>query len=144
MNIAGWEWARYKKEKQKRWEEEQKRTRKFAEGEVIWQLPDDMLPVRSKKIKWRKREHNTCWYINGSNDPKSFVYLLKEIESDLIRYVGITDDPPRRHMEHRRDNKLGTQFTMVIVDVGGTDAEREWIARCLSDGCNLLNIVSTK
>lgn len=50
---------------------------------------------------------------------------------------------PRRHMEHQRDNKLGVKFKMVVVDVGGDAAEREWIARCRADGCKLLNQVLT-
>lgn len=144
MSIAGWEWARYKAEKQKKRQENKKRTREFAETLIEWRLPEAMLPVRSKRFKWGYREYHTSWYINGSNSPNSFVYLLKEVQSDEVRYVGLTDDPPRRHMEHRRDDRIGAPFKMVVVDVGDANTEQEWINRYISQGCALVNLIGTK
>jgi len=64
-----------------------------------------------------------------------------ETETGAIRYVGLTDDPPRRHMEHRRNNMLNGKFKMVVVAVGGPDEERDWIAHYLQEGCSLLNTI---
>lgn len=147
MGIAGWEWARHKEKKQQQRQKKQKLTRDFAETKIEWQLPESMLPIRSvriRKIKWTYGEDGTCWYINGSNSPQSFVYILKDIKDNEVRYVGLSDDPPRRHMEHRRNNKLGVPFKMIVVAVGDADTEREWIARYVDSGCDLLNIASTK
>lgn len=143
-NIAWWEWARFKEQKKKERAESKKRTREFAEEWIEWELPTELLPVKSKRFKWGYREYHISWYVNGSDTPQSFVYLLKEQEHGQVRYVGLTDDPPRRHMEHRRDDKIGAPFKMVIVAVGDENTEREWIGRCISNGHILLNVIANK
>ena len=120
-------------------QEKGKRTRKFAENIIEWELSPDLLPVRSRPSRM-----GVLWYVNGSATPKSFVYVLKDRYTNAIRYVGLTDDPPRRHMEHRRKNVLYKQFTMVVVAVGGPVEESEWIDRCLAEDCALLNVVGNQ
>lgn len=140
-------WARHKEKKQRERQEKQEHTREFSETKIEWQLPESMLPIRcvkSKQIKWSYLNEHPRWYINGSNSPQSFVYILKDIKDNEVLYVGLSDDPPRRHMEHRRNNKLGVPFKMIVVAVGDADTEREWIARCNADGCKLLNIALIK
>lgn len=144
MGIDGWKWALYYEKKNR---EMYEHSREYSEDKIEWQLPESMLPVRcvkSKQIRWSYLNQTPRWYINGSAIPQSFVYLLKDIKDNAVLYVGLSDDPPRRHMEHRRKNKLGAQFKMIIVAVGDADTEREWIARCNADGCKLLNIALTK
>ncbi|OIR17326.1 hypothetical protein GALL_23510 [mine drainage metagenome] len=146
-NIDGLKWALYYAEKKKKRQEQQRRTRNYIETQIEWQLPESMLPVRCKKFKQKKYSIFNVpplWYINGSDKPQSFVYVLKDIDNNEVRYVGLTEDPPRRKMEHQRDNKLNGNFKMVIVAVGDADTEREWIARCIKDGCKLINVVSIK
>ncbi|NNM68688.1 MAG: hypothetical protein HKM00_01735 [Gallionella sp.] len=46
-------------------------------------------------------------------------------------------------MEHHKNNKLGAPFKMIVAAVGDADTEREWIARYIDSGCNLLNIALT-
>lgn len=139
MARVGWrEWASIKQEKRKR-------TRKFAENTIEWELPTALLPVRSRSVRdCMNRIDGAQWYVNGSDTSKSFVYVLKDRYTSTIRYVGLTDDPPRRHMEHRRNNVLYGQFTMVVVAVGGPVEELEWIDRCLAEGCALLNVVGNQ
>lgn len=93
---AGAEWARHKAIKQKRQQEKQEKTRVFIETQIEWQLPESMLPVRCKKFKqkkWSIFNVQPCWYINSSDMPQSFIYVLKEFDTNETRYVGITDDP---------------------------------------------------
>lgn len=124
--MAGWwEWGRARQQKRLRKIEKGKRSREFAENTIKWDLPD---PVYAR---WRVKVSIT----------QSFVYVLKETGNNSIRYVGLTDDPPRRHMEHRRNNVLNGKFEMIVVAIGDQDTEREWIARCLEEGCDLLNII---
>lgn len=132
-----WEWGRYWQQKR----EKKTHSCEFAENSIEWELPEALLPVRSRAMRWGYRSYSTLWYVNGSNDQQSFVYVLKEIKTDAIRYVGLTDDPPRRHMEHRRNNMLNGKFKMVVVAVGGSAEEREWIVRCHGEGCCLLNTI---
>jgi len=143
MGIDGWKWALYYEKKNREMFEH---SREFSEAKIEWQLPESMLPVRcvkSKQKRWSYLNQTPRWYINGSTIPQSFVYLLKDINNEVL-YVGRSDDPPRRHMEHRKINKLGVPFKMIIVAVGDADTEREWITRCNADGCKLLNIALTK
>lgn len=138
-SLAGLEWARYIAKRQKQREEAKKYTRQFAETQIEWQLPETM---SLKKVR-------TSWYVNGSKIigcgfTHSFIYVLRDINSNEVRYVGQTSEPARRYMEHRLDDKLGVQFKMIIVDLGDAETEREWIARCIADGCKLLNVVLTK
>jgi len=138
-NITGLQWARYIENRHKQWEEARKCTRKFAETQIEWKLPEAMI---LKKVR-------TDWYVNGSRIiggafTHSFIYLLKVINSNEVRYVGRTSEPIRRFMEHRLDDKLGVQFKMIIVDLGDAETEREWIARCIADRSKLLNVVLTK
>ena len=136
--MAGWwEWGHNKQQQR----EKQKRTRQFVEKTIEWQLPASLLPVRSRTVRWGYRLYSTRWYVNGSSISQLFVYVLKENESGAIRYVGLTDDPPRRHMEHLRNGVLEGKFKMVVVAVGNEVTEKEWIARCLADACKLLNVI---
>ena len=143
MSYSGWEWARAKAERQKKQSEAEKRTRKYSEDQIDWQLSEDLLPVRSKKIRFMGCE-NDVWYTNGSTISQSFVYLLKEAETNEVRYVGLTNDPPRRLLEHQRDKKLEVRFKMVVVAVGDADTEHQRITDSIVAGCKLTNIVKTK
>jgi hypothetical protein len=135
---AGAEWARHKAVVQKREQEnlEQKKQRAAGFGipEIIWELPASMA---YKKV-------GNDWHINGENLIGGFIYVLKVDGSNAVRYVGQTNEPTRRYMEHRNDDKLGTTFKMFIVDIGDAETEREYITRHLAEGCDLLNLVLTK
>ena len=145
-NINGLQWVQYYAEKKKQQLEKQKRSRDFVQTQIGWELPESLLPVRcvkSKQVKYSYCNIQPRWFVNGLDTPQSFVYVLKAIESDEIRYVGLSDDPPRRFLEHQQNDKLGIQFKMVVVAIGNAETEREWIERCIKDGCNLLNISLT-
>lgn len=136
--MSNWsEWAYY-------WHEKKKRSRKFAENTIEWKLPAELLPVRNRKVRRGYRIYVTQWYVNRSYTAKTFVYLLKDRYTNTVRYVGLTDDPPRRLMEHRRNNVLHGQFRMVVIAVGGPNEEREWIDRYKAEGYDLLNIVGNQ
>jgi hypothetical protein len=146
-NITGLQWALYYAEKQKQQEAKKERTRNFIETQIEWQLPESLLPVKCVKRKKKRYSYLNApplWYTNGSDKPQSFIYVLKDVDSNEVRYVGLTDDPPRRNLEHLRDNKLGVKFKMFVVAIGDAETEREWIIRCTAEGCKLLNVVSTK
>ncbi len=138
-NINGLQWALYYAEKRKQQEQKKKLTREFAETQIEWQLPEIFC---TKKIR-------TTWYVNderliGYGLSRAFIYILRAVENSEVRYVGQTTDPARRYMEHRLDDKLGAPFKMIVVDVGDAETERAWIARCTSEGCELLNLILTK
>lgn len=138
-SCAGAEWARQKVVVQKRREEAKKRTSEFADSQIVWELPESM----------SLRKERTTWYVNderiiGGIFSPAFIYVLKDAESNVVRYVGQTSEPTRRYMEHRNDDKLGTSFKMFIVDIGDAETEREYITRHLAQGCELLNLVLTK
>jgi hypothetical protein len=141
-DASGLAWAKYWKDKHDTRREAATRSREAAGSNIEWRLPPELLPVRSERRKFLSNTYFTCWYVQGSTKPVYFVYLLKDAETREVRYVGLTDDPPRRHMEHRRSKRLG-QFSMSVVAVGDEATEKEWIARQLQAGCNLLNKVST-
>ncbi|MDO8788581.1 MAG: GIY-YIG nuclease family protein [Sulfuritalea sp.] len=139
---SGLAWAKHWKNKHDKRREAATRSREAAEANIEWLLPSQLLPVRSERRKFLSDTYFTCWYVQGATKPVYFVYLLQDAETQKVRYVGLTDDPPRRLMEHRRSKKLG-QFRISVVAVGDETTEREWIARQLEAGCNLLNKVST-
>lgn len=135
MAMIGWlEWQRYKQSVVERKKEAKTRSKAHAQASIEWALAGDLLPLRE-----RKSRYGTSWFVQGSTKAAFFVYVLKD-EAGMIRYVGLSDDPPRRHMEHRRKATLPAPFSMVVVEVGNRETEKAWIAKCLSDGCDLLNI----
>lgn len=135
--IGWWEWQRHKQTEVERKKEAKTRTKDHAKASIEWALPADLLPLRE-----RTSRYGTSWFIRDSTKAAFFVYVLKD-EAGAIRYVGLSDDPPRRHMEHRRKETLPLPFTMVVVEVGHREAEKAWIAKCISDGCNILNLQGT-
>ncbi len=142
MIASGWEWAKYRAKRQDELREYQTRTRAHAEVQIEWQLPPELLPVRKRRIRFLSDKYSYLWYVNGNSKPQSFVYVLKDPNTKAIRYVGLTDDPPRRHMEHRKSKKLGASFLMVVVAVGDEQTEKYWISKCVAEGCDLINILT--
>jgi hypothetical protein len=140
--MAGWhEWGEYKRYKAA----ERRRSRSGTERAIQWALPKALRPVRSEKVRWPGCPSGfTRWYVNGLESPQTFIYVLKEPDSGAVRYVGLTDDPPRRHMEHRRSKMLNGRYRMVVIAVGGPDDERRWIAHYLRQGCDLVNVVGAR
>jgi hypothetical protein len=132
--IGWWEWKKHKSEKKAQEKNALLRSRAHAEGCIQWELPQQLLPVTERKYSF-----GSAWYVRGASIGSYFVYVLRN-PSGSIRYVGLTDDPPRRHMEHRRNGTLPFPFSMSVVAVGGRETEKEWISRCKEQGCNLLNV----
>ena len=141
MVASGWEWAKYRAKRQDELREFQTRTRAHAKSQIEWLLPAELLPVQEKRVRFLSDKYSYLWYVNGSTKPQYFVYLLKDQSTNAVRYVGLTDDPPRRHMEHRKSKRFGTSFHMVVVAIGDEQTERQWITKCLAEGHSLLNAV---
>lgn len=68
------------------------------------------------------------------------IYILRK-DADVF-YVGATQDPKGRLVEHRR--KHGDDITLTVVEVcsGRAAYEREyyWIGRMIAEGHNLVNV----
>lgn len=140
-DAAGAEWGRYFRNKDRKSLKNRLNSKEYAKENIVWKLPDEFLPVKSKKVGFSYGAQSTDWYVNGNTNKQSFVYILTHGHSNIVKYVGLTEDPPRRHMEHRRNNILNGNFVMVIVDIGDEATEKEYIKKYLSDGCELLNKV---
>lgn len=135
--MAGWwEWGQYKRQKRER----KATTREIVERSIAWELPAHLLPIRCKKLSFKSYRDSFCWYVAGSSTPNQFVYVLKEWSCGAVRYVGVTNDPPRRYQEHRRAGILNGRFQMVIIAEGGIEIEQQLITKFSSEGCDLLNV----
>jgi hypothetical protein len=59
------------------------------------------------------------WNMGGSGGDTFYVYALQRLPikpEDKVRYVGATDDPRRRFLEHKRCGRLGdSDFRMIVV-----------------------------
>jgi hypothetical protein len=84
-----------------------------------------------------------------------YIYALSDRKG--IRYVGQSNDPKLRLIHHLGGAKRGEATpkaawlrslirrrrrpTLTILDSGGNanKKEREWVERCVSEGCDLLN-----
>ena len=57
--------------------------------------------------------------MGGSGGDTFYVYALQRLpikQEDKVRYVGCTDDPRRRFLEHKRCGRLGdSDFRMIVV-----------------------------
>lgn len=113
-DAIGWEWGHAKQLRAKfKHEAAQRRERKKAERAAQLEAKHRSI---EEKISWSIEE---TWTIGGSGGAVFYVYVLERLptnSSDKVRYVGATDDPRRRYLEHRRCGRLGdTDFRMVVV-----------------------------
>lgn len=142
-DAAGLEWALYKRRKA----EAKGRTREVILRQIVWELPANLLPVRYERFRHKYGGYVTSWYTKDSYIKRSFVYVLTHGHSDIVRYVGVTDDPPRRLVEHMKNpvlKPLNGNFVMRVIDIGGEEEEREYIKKYLAEGADLLNTIHNK
>lgn len=96
-------------------------------------------------------------------DGETYIYVLRDPDSGLVRYVGKTRDPAARLDQHRgcsdktkchrtrwlarlrREGKAPTMEVVEVVPHGGdwSGAERDWIDRGLALGWPLTNTYKT-
>ncbi len=140
-DAAGWEWGHAKqlREQRKRntkWREYKEAERKAAsiqkreEKHKVAELREQERYERVRQRHARMAEINAritraleaTWNLGGKLGPTFYIYLLERLPldpADKVRYVGVTDDPKRRYLEHRRCGQHGrlgnSDFRMVIV-----------------------------
>ncbi len=116
-DAAGLEWRRAKQLRVKReyaitlrrFEREQQKSERAKQRDAHGLMMDE-------RIIWSINEK---WTVGGTGGDVFYIYLLERIpvnDADKVRYVGATNDPRRRYMEHRRCGRLGdADFRMTVV-----------------------------
>lgn len=141
--MAGWwEWGKYKQDRSAAKALKGKKTREYAEKLIAWDLPDKLQPISCRKCV--PKYGGKAWYVWSTRfqdvgNGNGFIYVLLEENTNKVRYVGITEDPPRRMLEHRKNNILTGEFRMKVYELGHKEAENYWIKYYRDQGCLLLN-----
>jgi len=117
-DVVGWEWgnARQLRAQHKREATERRRVA-LERGKAERALQQE---VRRLQIEERiTRAIEATWTLGGKGGATFYVYVLERLPvdpADKVKYVGVTDDPRRRYLEHRRCGRLGAaDFRMVLV-----------------------------
>ena len=134
-DAVGWEWGhakalrtKYKREVSLRREHQKLLVAKRSvERETRREHQKLLVAQRSveREAKNRSIERSIIfdveitWNMGGSGGDTFYVYALQRLpirQEDKVRYVGCTDDPRRRFLEHKRCGRLGdSDFRMIVV-----------------------------